>query len=47
MDLDVQDSGAGVNFISVGSATANLDKINGPINITGLAGRTILDIDSA
>ncbi len=49
LDLDVQDSGAGANFISVGSATANLDRINGPINITGLAGaeNDLSIIDSA
>jgi hypothetical protein len=38
LDLDVQGAGAGANVISVGSATANLDRINGPINITGDAG---------
>jgi RTX calcium-binding nonapeptide repeat (4 copies) len=36
--LDAQGAGQGANFISVGSATANLDRINGPINITGPAG---------
>jgi hypothetical protein len=38
LDLNVQD-GTGVgNQISVGSSTVNLDYINGPINITGVAG---------
>jgi hypothetical protein len=38
LDLNVQ-GGTGVgNQISVGSATVNLDTINGPINITGVSG---------
>jgi len=45
----VQGAGSGTNFISVGSATANLDGINGPINIIGLAGaeNDLSIIDSA
>jgi hypothetical protein len=49
LTLNVQDSGSGTNFISVGSALVNLDRINGPINITGLAGaeNDLSIIDSA
>ena len=47
--LDVQGAAQGANFISAGSATASFNAINGPINITGLAGaqNSLSIIDSA
>jgi hypothetical protein len=44
LNLDVQGAGAGATYITVGSATAGLDGINGPVSLTDDGGASYLSI---